>query len=332
MRYVLGVDGGGTKTHCALYDADTGRLDMLQWGPTSHEVLSGGFTELRTVMRDMFRSLLTRNNIIMADIEYGVLGIAGIDTPDQHKVISTILSELGLQRFLLCNDTYLGIKAGSANGTGVCAVNGTGSCVVGMDAKGHVVQIGGLGTYTADFGGGNRLGPSAVGKVYGQLFRGEPYTELTTSMFRWLDITDKYEFIPLVLKHMEADRAKTMLTLCKMLFETAALGDPAALDILETSGKSYAGAIIGAIGELSFLPDELIDITFVGSLFAKSACRHIQETAETLVRQRLPAKSLSFQTLSVPAVAGALLWALTGLGVDGHRDTVLRLLTSGVWL
>ena len=330
MRYVLGVDGGGTKTHCALYDADTGRLDMLPWGPTNHEGMAGGLDELPGVLRGMFNAVLTRNNISMDDIEMGVLGLAGTDTTEQHRVISGILTGLGLTRFVLCNDAFLGVKAGSIGGYGVCAINGTGCCITGMDSKGGRVQIGGLGSYTGDFGGGSMMAPRAVGLAYDQLFRGQPFTALTTGLFRWLDITDKNEFIDLLTDRLNRDHAKTTLELCRILFTTAAEGDPAALSLLEASGVSYAGGIAGAISELSFAPGEPIEVVFAGSLFTKCECDHTIKTVQSILTKQFP--NLLFHTLDVPCVAGAVLWALNELGMEGRRDNVRRMFKGGVFL
>ena len=332
MRYVLGVDGGGTKTHCALYDADSGRLDVLTWGPTNHEGMTNGLDDLPEALRGMFRALLSRNNIEMRDIEMGVLGLAGTDTEEQHRVITGILQNLGLSRFILCNDAYLGIKAGSESGYGVCAISGTGCCIAGMDAKGKQVQVGGLGSYTGDCGGSSMLVPRTVGLVYNQLFRGTPFTALTTAVFRWLDITDKQEFIELLTERLNRDHKKTTLELCRILHTTAGEGDEAALSLLEESGNSYAGGIAGAIRELSFAPGEPLEIVFAGSLFTKAECGHAMDVIQTHLRERFPAADLRFHKLDVPCAAGAVLWALRELGLESCHGHALRMFKGGVWL
>jgi N-acetylglucosamine kinase-like BadF-type ATPase len=331
MRYVLGMDGGGTKTDCALYDADTGRLDMLTTGPSNHENMAGGLSDMPRVFSETFRSLLTRNNIGIADIEMGVLGLAGVDTAEQHRVISGILDDLGLKRFILCNDSYLGIKAGSLSGTGICAISGTGSSVTGIDASGKRLQVGGLGEWSGDFGGGILVRRS-LGLVYNQLFREGPFTALTTEVFRWLDITDKNDFIDLFTSRFSSDYKATVLELSKMLHRTAAAGDKEALAYLEKSGQNYAGAISGLICDLSFAPDEEICVTFAGSLFTKADCKHTQKTAEKLLAERFPNRRLVFRTLDVSCAAGAILWALDELGAGDRRESALRKFKGGVFL
>ncbi|MDR1668565.1 MAG: hypothetical protein LBR76_01225 [Oscillospiraceae bacterium] len=331
MRYVLGIDGGATKTHCALYDADTGRLDFMPYGAAGHERLRGGFDELPGVLRGAFRSLLSRSNIGFDDIEMGVIGLSGVDSPGQHRIVSEILSNLGLKRFSLYNDAFLGAFTGSG-GSGICAVNGTGSCVAGLDASGKFVKIGGLGTLTGDFGGGLMLSRRAAGLVYSQLYRDAPYTALTTAMFRWLNVTDRDEFWGLITERLQNEPEETTLALCRHLFETAAEGDAAALALLEESGRSYAGGIAGAINDLTYAPGEPVEVIFAGSVFTKGACDCIQKTAEAVLRQKFPRSGFIFRTLDVPCVAGAVVRALRELGVEERRDSVLRLFRGAVSL
>ncbi len=324
MRYVLGIDGGGTKTQCALFDADTGRLDLMPYEPI--ESIAGGLNDLPGILRRMFRALLSRNNIGLSDIEMGVIGLDGAGSPAQHGVISGMLSELGLKRFSLYDDAYLGVFAGGFNGTGICAVSGTGSCVTGIDASGKFVKIGGLGTLTGDLGGERMLSRRAVGLAYSQLFRDAPYTALTTAFFRWLDITDWNDFLGLILEKLEFK--ETALEICRLLYAAAAEGDSAALSLLEESGRSYAGGIVGAVSQLVFAPGEPLEIIFAGSLFTESICDHTQKTAEAVLLQKF--RSPIFRTLDVPCVAGAVLRALEELGIKGRRETVLRMFRGGV--
>jgi N-acetylglucosamine kinase-like BadF-type ATPase len=331
MRYVLGIDGGGTKTDCALYDIDTGRLDMLTCGPSNHEGMAEGIAALPEVFAGMFRSMLARNNIEISDIEMAVLGLAGVDTAEQHRIISGILTGLGLKKFVLCNDSYLGIKSGSPSGTGICAISGTGSSVTGIDSTGKQLQVGGLGEWSGDLGGGILVRRS-VGLVYNQLFREGPYTELTTAIFRWLNITDKNDFVDILTGRFNSDYKSTILALSLILHRTAAEGDAEALRYLEMSGLNYAGGIAGLIGDLSFAQNEEIYIVFAGSLFTKSDCSHAQKTAEKFLTERFPDRRLVFRTLDVSCSAGAILWALDELGAGNQREAALRKFKGGIYM
>lgn len=79
-KYYLGVDGGGTKTHCALFDEHGEKKCIMNWGPTNHEALPGGMRGLRDELERIFFTLLETCNISMKDLGGSVLGLAGIDT------------------------------------------------------------------------------------------------------------------------------------------------------------------------------------------------------------------------------------------------------------
>mgnify|MGYP000150042066 FL=1 len=130
-KYVLGMDGGATKTHAALFDIDGNKVDMLEWGPTNHEVLDGGFDGFRKEMKDLLSSLFSRNSITAGDIVSSAFGMAGVDTRKQHKIISSIIDNLGIKDFVLFNDAYLGVKAGCPSGVGICVINGSGCTIAG---------------------------------------------------------------------------------------------------------------------------------------------------------------------------------------------------------
>lgn len=77
---------------------------------------------------------------------------------------------MGLNDFVLCNDAFLGVKAGCTHGYGICAINGTGYTIAGIDPNRNMIQIGGQGALTGDVGGGGYLGMAVVSSVYNALF------------------------------------------------------------------------------------------------------------------------------------------------------------------
>lgn len=108
--YVIGVDGGGTKTHYALFDIEGNFVNLLTGGPSSHEVYPGGFADSRLEIQGCISKLLKQNQLKPEDIGYGVFGIAGVDIKKQHDEVSRIITETGLKDFEVMNDAFLGIK------------------------------------------------------------------------------------------------------------------------------------------------------------------------------------------------------------------------------
>jgi N-acetylglucosamine kinase-like BadF-type ATPase len=316
-QYVIGVDGGGSKTHCALFDIEGNKIDLITWGPTNHEVFKGGFSDMRVEVSNMLSTILDKNNISKEDIVSYAFGLAGVDTKAQHKIISGILEELGCKNFTLCNDAYLGVKAGCKSGVGICAINGTGCTVVGIDSQGGMLQVGGQGTLTGDAGGGGYLGGKALGAVYNSLFKTDIETIMTDVMFSMLRITSKDDYIETLTEKVECGEIK-IKHLGKIVFDAANKRDAAALNILKEMGHEYAKSINGAIVNLNFHEAAVIEVVLAGSVFVKGQNPAAIEALKEEVIGENPVREINFKILEEPPVMGAVLWALENSGTRGN--------------
>lgn len=321
MKYVLGVDGGGTKTHAVLFDGDGNLVDMVEWGPTNHESLREGFVELEREMKKLLDHLLSRNSIEVGDIASSALGMAGVDTRRQHKIISDIIRRLGIENFVLSNDAYLGVKAGCPSGVGICVINGTGCTVAGIDGEGKMVQIGGQGSLTGDAGGGGQIGMEAISRVYDHLFRLEPYTILKDMIFEQLGIESKYDYMEEVPVALENGTLK-LSELCIKVFDAANLGDKTAISILESVGRELGRSVNGAINELNFKDIPVIDIVLAGSVNVKGSNPSLVNAIKDQVESKNPDKEFNFIILKQPPVAGAAIWAFEKLGYKNMFNKV----------
>ncbi|MCL2067654.1 MAG: hypothetical protein FWG99_09345 [Treponema sp.] len=328
-QYVIGIDTGATKSHLALFDKNGTLIDLCSWGPLNYEVLPGLFAQFEEEIGQFVSNALSKNKIKMEQISYSVFGIAGVDTRKQHNIISEILKRTGFKRFTLVNDAFLGIPAGSPDGTGICANNGTGCTLVGINKDGREFQIGGAGYVTADYGGGGMMGEAVVSAVYSELFRrGEP-TCMTSLLFNRLDITNKYDFVEKI-HEKTADGSFNPGACAKMLFEAVREKDGVASEIFRKIAESYAGGISCMIDELKFAPNEDLFIVLMGSIFVKGEHSLLIDTLKEIVQKENPAYSFEYRLLDVPAVAGAVIWALRKLdNKSGHFEKINAQLRAG---
>jgi len=321
--FVLGVDGGGTKTHCALFDLEGNKIDQVSWGATNHECLAGAFEELRVELGRMMAHILTKNGIAYGDLAQCVFGLAGVDTRKQHTRISDMFRELGVVHFLLCNDSFLGVKAGATSGSGICAINGTGFSVGGIDPSGRMLQIGGQGDLTGDFGGGSRVAQMAVSTVYNALFAEKSETLMTDLFFKALCIGSRSEFLETLLDVIDSGQRR-LSDFNRIVFKAAQIGDPQAIGILQKMGTRYAQCINAVVGELAFDEDAPLEIVLAGSLFVRGESPAAIETLQKMVRETHPGREVAFSILTHPPVAGAVLWALEGFHVEDAFPKVVR--------
>jgi len=316
MEYVIGIDTGATKSHLALFDTSGTLVDFGHWGPLNHEALPGSFDQFKNEVSRFVNGILVKNNLTFKNVAYAVFGIAGVDTKNQHKIVSGIMKKIGFKKFTLVNDAFLGIFAGSPAGKGICAINGTGCTLAGINGGGKTLQIGGVGYISADYGGGGMLGEMAVSAVYSELFRKGEATSLTPALMEKLGIKNKRDFVDKIYEKFEDDTLSSR-DLVKMLFKAVKKNDSAASRILSGAGISYANGISCMIEELKMARgNEEINIVFAGSVFVKGEHPLLLNTIKEKLKKDNPSCGFKFTLLNVPPVAGAIYWALCNLGVD----------------
>lgn len=311
-EFALGVDGGGTNTQCALFDLEGNLIDVLDWGPTNHEVLAGGFEELEESLKAMLGIFYAKHSIDAKNLVSCAFGMAGVDTKKQAKIIGDMIKRLGINRFILSNDAYLGVKAGCPSGVGICVINGTGATIAGIDVDGSMIQIGGQGGFTGDVGGGGALAVAAISKVYDHLFRDGRHTILKDMLFHRLKISSRHDFMDAVTGGLQ-DGSLERVDVTKMLFEAASQKDEVALEILRYVGTELGRSVNGAISELGFADIEVIDVVLAGSVNVKGSDPALVDAIKAEVLSKNPDRRIEFIILEHPPVAGAVIWALEGV-------------------
>lgn len=322
--YVIGIDGGSSKSHLALFDSEAVLKDFQHWGPLNHEVLEGSFAQFEQELGQFLSNALRANKITPEQVAYSVIGMAGVDTREQHSVVSSIITKLGLKDFTLCNDAYLGISAASPTGIGICAINGSGCTIAGINAAGEMLQIGGMGVITGDMGGGSMIGDRVVGAVYSALFRLGTPTLLTKLLFEKLGIENKYELTEKLSK-MESEGIS--ISSCNRLaFEAARQNDGVAVGIMQEIAASYASGISCMINDMGFKASEPLHIALAGSVFVKAEHPMAVEMIKSRLNAAYPDYKITYTLLNEPPVAGAVIWALKSL--HGGGDYLKKVCTQ----
>ena len=171
-KYIIGVDGGNTKTDYLLFDVNGNFIDGMRCGTCSHEAPKiGSFEGAYVEMNEKITEILSRNKLTINDVVSGAFGLAGVDAPFQKKALEEAVEKIGFTKYAVVNDGFLGIKAASKTGTGVCSINGTGTVNVGIDEDGNWMQVGGIGYVAGDEAGGSFLARAAVRIAFDECFR-----------------------------------------------------------------------------------------------------------------------------------------------------------------
>lgn len=311
MQYVLGVDGGNTKTHYALFDIGGNAVAFAEAGTASHEQLPGGYDAMAEELKKQIDYLLIKSGLSMKDIGYSVLGLAGADVKMQYEEIRKRIYNIGFVGFGVYNDAFLGIKAGTEKGCGISSINGTGTSCVGIDRHGNWIQIGGCGYITGDYAGGGYVETAVIRAVYNSIFRCGEKTIMKEMLFGILGITRDESLLDAVYEKIYTGEIKNDL-ICKIAFEAANRGDIPAAEILYQMGTETARSVVGAYRYLDFSDEESIDVVMAGSVYTKGENPILLETFKQKVSANIGCK-VNFHLLQEPPVSGAVIWAIEEL-------------------
>ena len=320
-EYVIGIDTGSTKSHLAIFDTEGNFVHFERWGPLSHESVPGTFELFEEEFGRFVNGALSKAGISMKQTAYSVLGLTGCDTKLQYRILYDIAKRIGFERFTLSNDAYLGVPAGNPKGVGICGINGTGCTIAGINQKGKMLQIGGVGFISGDYGGGGYLGRKVVSAVYSELFRKCPQTKMTPMLMQKLGITDKHDFVDTMYDRID-NGGYYKFNCAEMLFKAALENDRTAIRMLRDMGESYAGGISCMIDELQFSRDEELPVVFAGSVFVKGGHPLLIDTIKEIVSKNHSEYRVKYILLKAPPVAGAVVWAFNKLGKYGFHDKI----------
>ena len=266
-KYLLGVDGGNTKTDICIFDESGNFISHMRFGTCSHEAFKNGFEGAKNKLDECIKAIIRKAGIDIADIKASAFGLAGIDLPYQQKKFESIIPSLGLNKFIACNDGLLGVKAGSDGGTGICSINGTGTVCVGIDSRGVTAQIGGLGEVFGDDAGSISMAYKSLRRVYDDLYRCQKKTAMTEHILRLLNCAKK-NFVEEVISQIFSGKIE-ILEILQILFDCADNDDKVAMGLLDETALQLAYNVAGCIRELKFANS--INIILAGSVWCKAS-------------------------------------------------------------
>jgi N-acetylglucosamine kinase-like BadF-type ATPase len=323
-NYIIGIDGGNSKTDYFLFDIQGNFVDHIHTGTCSHERYPDAYISTFRIMNANIQHLLTRNQLSMDDIAAGAFGLAGADIPSQKENLCKVIERIGFTHYAMDNDSFLGVKAGSEKGFGICSINGSGTSTGGISPSGNRLQVGGVGSeLSGDEAGGFFLARRVLRAVYDFFYRMGRETQMTEPVMELLHISSKEFFIEYAVDGI-LKRTIPNTKLMQIMFASADNGDSVALDILDHTAKQLAYSTVGCIHNLDFGKE--VDIILSGSVWVKAESPLLLKKYKKYVTN-LTDHHCNFILLQVPPATGAILWALElAFGHPVNLDTRRRVI------
>lgn len=269
--YVVGVDGGGTKTAAVLADGKGHLLGRGVAGPANYHVV--GFSAACEAIEAAVNAAWADAGLSPQPLRGLCLGLAGAHRPEEKALFQDwARARHPSACVVVVNDVELVLAAGTPEGWGLALISGTGSIAFGRTSDGRTARADGWGHLLGDQGSGYAIGLAALRAVMCAYDGRGPATDLTDAILGVWRLATPSDLVPRVYG---APHGKEEIAALARTVETVAeRGDAVAARILATAGEELAlaaWAVVQRLGLTGPIPCALAGSVLVKGLLVRQA-------------------------------------------------------------
>lgn len=257
MKYIIGVDSGGTSTKAAAYDLEGRLLKETKTG--FGNLLNNAekaLTNIRQSLINIFKELGEENCQLV------VLGVAGVDSGDFRAIIQNDLAQF-LPEVIILNDAWMAHYALLNGDDGCLVISGTGSIVIGK-FRNEEGRVGGYGNLLGDEGSGYDIAKELIKSTLNSFDKGQTFSDLEVSLLK----TGNFQTVFELVKFVYSSSKDQVAELSMVVVEGAEHGNEQAIQILKQAGEKLAEQVSMLINKLDMQKNPKIAVT--GSVLLKN--------------------------------------------------------------
>ncbi|WP_042142504.1 N-acetylglucosamine kinase [Paucisalibacillus sp. EB02] len=318
MNYVIGIDGGGTKTQVVLADKAGNVLTNKRYESTNpnavpRETLNGIFKQIfQDIEREVPDSLKQVTSVFA--------GIAGAGTKKSALHIAEIMTPYFLPetKIKVVPDSVNALYSGTFGKPGIVQISGTGSITFGVNRNQEQGRVGGWGYLLGDEGSGFDVGKKGIQSALQFVDGRGPNTVLLDMLFELYNVRTGRELIDKIY-HSDSPRLE-ISRLSKLVFEAVEKKDAVSVNILRKVAEEISQSII-TLDQKLFKEEEKVEVILCGGLFSNS------NILSALLQDALIdyPKRMSLVTPELPPVFGSLIGAYLEIGSCVKADVEMNL-------
>jgi N-acetylglucosamine kinase-like BadF-type ATPase len=242
MKYLIGIDLGGTKSELTAYDLKNTPIFNLIGGAGNPAVnLDKTVNNLISLIYDCVNELGRENCELIA------VGMAGVETGNYAELIKKYVEGAFVIKTIVLNDAEMACKAYFGDTDGILAISGTGSsCFVQKGGAGEMV--GGWGHILGDEGSGYHTVMHVFKNIVYKYDRALPFDDLSKAMIGEIGGSTRSDIMNFIYNN-EKDK---IAALFPIITDYAKEGDAYASMLLENAGKYLAELTVVAYNKKSF--------------------------------------------------------------------------------
>lgn len=248
MKYVIGIDGGGTKTHMKIADLNGNIIAEGVKGPSN--INSSSEKEVKKVFKELICEGIKSIEEKLDECSAICIGIAGADRDEDKVIIENMIRDaVGYKgKIIVVNDAEVALAGGIEKRYGIIVISGTGSICYGRTEEGKSCRSGGWGHIIGDEGSGYDIGINAIKaalKSYDG--RGEK-TILEGSVLEYLGLKCHEDLINYIYRSGAGKKEIARLT--RVVNDAYKKGDAVSEKILECAAEELFLSVKAVIDKL----------------------------------------------------------------------------------
>lgn len=307
MDYVIGIDGGATKTLLKISDLQGNLLSVCEGSPSNINSMSKD--DIICNLTNVIENGISKIGESKADCRAICLGTAGAGRDEEKNILKEIIKNIGFQgcdKIIVADDAITALYAGNGEGKGIVLISGTGSICYGRNDKGELCRCGGWGHIIGDEGSGYYIGLRALNLIMKSFDGRERETLLTPIILKHIELNKPEDIINYVYRSGKGK--KEIASLAKCVDEAYLQGDSLAEEILEDASTQLYLCTETVVEKLGF-SKKPVKIIINGSVITKN--KYINEKYSHMIRKHYPLAEV--RTMENDSAWGAVLIALEQL-------------------
>lgn len=301
MKYLIGIDGGGTKTDCAIADL-SGKIIYQTVGRPSNFLIIG----VKETVANLFASIeecLFELKGDFSDVKQIVVGVAGAGRKDDAELLEMSFKDyadnegIHFKGVKVVSDAQVALEGAFPDSAGCILIAGTGSILFGKDKEGNIHRVGGFGRLIGDEGSGYCIGRKALNAVSKEIDGRGKKTTITEL------VNDKIDFgVSDTLVNKVYKDKLDIASIAKIVIEAAEKGDKTANKILSDEADEL---VLHLKSILNKIPAKKLNVSFSGSLIDNK--NFYSDLLTKRIKENLPQIKITKPAFS--PVSGAILIA-----------------------
>lgn len=295
---VVGVDGGGTKTHAIVADGEGRVLGEGRAGPSNP--LRVGVQQSVAAIREAVDKACDAARVTRAAVAAAQIGLAGARRQDLRSSVARAATEsLGIRSIEIVTDADIALYGATDGEPGVVVIAGTGSICCGLNKRNLKACMGGWGPVAGDEGSGSWIARRALQAVAQATDGRAPETSLVRAACRYFRVAKPYDL--LLALYAPSMTNSRIAGFSRHVLEEAKAGDRVARKLIKEAGKELGQMAAALIRRLQ-MQREGFPLATVGGIF--SAGPLVMNPMKALVEAVAPGVRFT-EPLMPPAVAAA---------------------------